>query len=114
MDKKSILIYIIFAAIVIFLIFLIYGYVFPKGVSSDEMMRCEADGDCVPVGCGCSCSGCGGFSYEDVVNKKFENIWYKEHDCKKATICPKVCCEPSRTVCENKKCVVKKDALPLV
>ena len=52
-----------------------------------NMRSCSSAGDCTPVGCSCTCSGCGGFSYEDVVNKKCRDRWYEEHDCKPAKIC---------------------------
>lgn len=71
---------------------------------------CEANNDCVPVGCNCSCSGCGGFSYEEIINKNFVDKWYQQHNCVPPKICLTVCC-PQRTVtCESNKCGVKEES----
>jgi hypothetical protein len=72
-----------------------------------DMRSCASAGDCVPVGCSCTCSGCGGFSFEDVVNKKCEDRWYHRHDCKPTHVCPEVCCPPRTLACENRMCSVK-------
>lgn len=65
------------------------------------------------VECGCSCSGCGGFSYSDIVNKKYADKWYEKHNCERSypRLCPMVCC-PARTLtCNFFMCGVKeKDA----
>lgn len=68
---------------------------------------CEVDDDCLPVECSCKCSGCGGFSYEDVVNKKYAQWWYQSHQCLPNKNCPMVCCPAVFTVCENQLCQVK-------
>jgi hypothetical protein len=61
----------------------------------------------VAVGCTCTCSGCGGFSYQDVVNKNYQEDWYNRHSCSAPLICPQVCCPARQVVCENNTCVVK-------
>lgn len=76
---------------------------------------CDTTSDCVPVGCRCHCSGCGGFSYEDVVNKDYVDKWYDEHNCSPARVCPEVCCTPVVTACEDNSCKVKartRETLP--
>jgi len=75
---------------------------YPRG-----MKYCESKNDCVPVGCGCSCSGCGGFSYEDVINKKFFDQWYQQHNCEPPRICLMVCCPQTTIVCENNRCAAE-------
>ena len=95
--------------LIIFCIFVSY-LVYNKtlfSITLEEMKYCEFDSDCVPVGCVCTCSGCGGFSYEDIINKKYTNAWYYQKNCKPAEICPMVCCGPTKAVCENNMCVVK-------
>ncbi|MBN1771513.1 MAG: hypothetical protein JXB32_09645 [Deltaproteobacteria bacterium] len=67
---------------------------------------CTTAEDCVPVSCSCTCAGCGGFSYEDVVHRDCEAAWYAEHDCSPPTICPGVCCPPRRVDCMEGTCVV--------
>ncbi|MEM4500118.1 MAG: hypothetical protein QXD62_02095 [Candidatus Woesearchaeota archaeon] len=72
----------------------------------EEWFYCETADDCVAVDCGCSCSGCGGFSYDEVINKKYETEWYMLKKCQKSKICPMVCC-PQRTIeCVSNKCTV--------
>ena len=73
----------------------------------DPSKYCTSAKDCVPVMCSCHCSGCGGFSYEDIVNKKYVDKWYKEHNCSPAIACPMVCCPPVIKVCEDNTCKVK-------
>jgi hypothetical protein len=68
---------------------------------------CLSDDDCVPVGCQCHCSGCGGFSYEDVVKDIHVDEWYEEHNCSPPITCPMVCCEPMEIVCEHNMCKIK-------
>ena len=70
-------------------------------VSISEMKYCKSAEDCMPVGCGCSCSGCGGFSYDDIVNKKYADLWYKQNKCEPAKICPTVCCPQRSIVCSD-------------
>ena len=74
----------------------------------DPMVACLTVDDCVAVDCGCSCSGCGGFSYDTVVNKKYEGVWYYERSCEKPELCPQVCCKPAEIVCENNMCGVRE------
>jgi|GEM_PF-6885376 len=84
------------------------GHLITNVQGTDEMFRqCASRSDCVSVGCSCNCSGCGGFSYEDVINKKYVDAWYEKEDCKPAQACPEVCCSPRTIECENKICVVK-------
>lgn len=71
------------------------------------MRACQTASDCVPVRCRCKCSGCGGFAYDDVVNKAHENEWYERKGCPKQVACAEVCCVPSRLACEAGQCVVK-------
>jgi len=87
--------------------FLYYKYLFWKSVTIEEMKHCTSSEECVPVGCICRCSGCGGFSSEDVVNKKYVEAWYYKKGCKPPEICPMVCCKPVTIECENNLCVVK-------
>jgi hypothetical protein len=72
----------------------------------DDWKACHEPEDCVAVGCGCSCSGCGGFSHEDVVSKDFEEAWYEKKGCEPATVCPQVCCPPMSIVCQDGQCAV--------
>ena len=72
--------------------------------TAEEMRKCDTADDCVPVGCKCDCSGCGGFSSEDIVNKKYEDAWYQNHKCEKLQLCLEVCCQPRTIVCENNVC----------
>ncbi len=102
--------YFIFVVLVIILVlvaFFIYKGVSVSSVSLEEMKYCEYDSDCVPVDCGCSCSGCGGFSYEDIVNEKYQKTWHAQNNCKAAEVCPEVCCPEMKVVCENNRCNVK-------
>ena len=73
----------------------------------DNSKYCITSNDCVPVGCVCHCSGCGGFSYEDIVNKNCVDKWYEDHNCSPPRICPMVCCKSTTIVCENNTCKVK-------
>lgn len=73
----------------------------------DPSKYCTSAKDCVPVMCICGCSGCGGFSYEDIVNKNYVDKWYNEHNCSPAMECPEVCCPPVIKVCEDNTCKVK-------
>lgn len=69
------------------------------------MRYCDSVDDCVPVGCTCRCSGCGGFSSEDIINKKYEELWYRKNNCTKPFQCPTVCCFPAKTiVCLDNTC----------
>jgi len=69
---------------------------------------CQTAEDCVPVSCGCKCSGCGGFDFEEIVNKNSAGAWYLQHSCQKPTICLQVCCQPVTIACENNICVAKE------
>ena len=81
-----------------------------QNVSLEEMKSCNTKEDCVVVDCGCSCSGCGGFSYDDAVNKEYEKSWYLANNCEKTADkkCPEVCCLAAELVCENNQCMVKR------
>ena len=75
--------------------------------TADDMKACDTTDDCVTVACACKCSGCGGFYFEDVVNKVFEERWYEEKGCTKANVCPEVCCPGKMTLaCAEGRCVV--------
>ena len=78
----------------------------PVSSASVDKKYCDSASDCVAVSCGCSCSGCGGFSYQDVVNKSHEGEWYDTNTCEPAQMCPMVCCAPATIACENHQCVV--------
>lgn len=73
----------------------------------NESKYCNTADDCVPVGCSCHCSGCGGFWYEDIVNQDYVEFWYDEKGCSPAQDCPDVCCTPVIKVCEENTCKVK-------
>jgi hypothetical protein len=75
-----------------------------KAPTEGEMRTCDAAADCVPVGCACHCSGCGGFSSEDIVNKTCEDLWYERHACEKEKMYLEVCCQPRTLVCEKGLC----------
>ncbi len=70
-----------------------------------DMHECSSASDCVAVGCSCSCSGCGGFSSDDVINRASEQQWYEEQQCEPAHVCPEVCCPPRTIQCEAGRCV---------
>lgn len=89
-------------------IYFAYNQLTQSFVPADDMKYCDSDEECVPVDCGCSCGGCGGFSYDDVVNKKYADEWYNQKGCKHAEICPMVCCPARKVACENNVCVVKE------
>ena len=78
----------------------------PEPGPVDDWHACHDVEDCVPVGCGCSCSGCGGFSYEDIINRDLEQAWYEEKGCEPASVCPEVCCPALTVVCEDGRCGV--------
>lgn len=102
MNPRIILIILILIALIAISIILI------SKVVAKEMKYCKRNNDCVPVGCTCSCSGCGGFPYEEIINKKFTKLWYLQHLCKKPTFCLERCCPPRIAVCENNQCIVKE------
>lgn len=109
MDKK--IKFVIITLIVVGLIigfYFLYNHITLSSVSIQKMKYCVADSDCVPVKCICRCSGCGGFSYEDIVNKKYVDAWYYQQGCKPPQICPAKCCLPRTIACENNVCVVKE------
>ncbi|NIM47191.1 MAG: hypothetical protein GTN40_03470 [Candidatus Aenigmarchaeota archaeon] len=93
------------------IIILILAIVLIAGCTQQSMKidfySCTQDSDCTNVGCGCNCSGCGGFSYDEIINKKYVNEWYQEHNCSPPEFCPAVCCQPMTIVCENNTCGVK-------
>lgn len=74
---------------------------------SADPKYCATVDDCVPVGCGCYCSGCGGFSYEDVVNAGHHDAWYEQHDCEPPMYCIEVCCPAVEITCESNLCGVE-------
>jgi hypothetical protein len=78
----------------------------PSPQEPDGLRACDDPADCVAVRCGCSCSGCGGFDYDDAVNRRFESWWYEAHDCQKSRICPMVCCPKRALVCDDGRCTV--------
>lgn len=78
----------------------------PKSVAATK--HCFFASDCVAVDCGCVCSGCGGFPYDDVINKKYEDIWYEQQGCAKEKMCLTACCSPRSIACEKNVCVVKE------
>ncbi|MBW2262078.1 MAG: hypothetical protein JRG91_08910 [Deltaproteobacteria bacterium] len=78
----------------------------PEPAPVDDWKQCHEAEDCVPVGCGCSCSGCGGFSSEDIINKDHEDAWYEKKGCEPAHVCPEVCCPPMTIVCQDGQCGV--------
>ncbi len=78
----------------------------PAPAPADEWKACHEAEDCVAVGCSCSCSGCGGFSSEDVISKDFEEAWYEEKGCERVHVCPEVCCDPMTIVCQDGLCGV--------
>lgn len=67
--------------------------------------RCRTAGDCVPVTCRCGCSGCGGFAFQDVVNRRYERWWYRTRGCTRGG-CYRRCCPPRRLVCRRGLCTV--------
>jgi hypothetical protein len=75
-------------------------------VSIDEMKFCKTENDCVPVGCKCECSGCGGFDYEEVVNKKYVDQWYQKQGCEPTSICLEECCPGREVACQDQRCIV--------
>jgi hypothetical protein len=75
-------------------------------VSPDKMKFCETESDCIPVGCKCECSGCGGFDYDEVVNKKYVDHWYLNQGCEPPSFCLEVCCPVREIACQNQRCIV--------
>lgn len=76
-----------------------------RDITAEAMRQCQTAADCVPVACTCTCSGCGGFSSEDIINKHSEQAWYQQHQCNPSrVICPDVCCRSRRLVCEAGRC----------
>jgi len=103
---------ILVAGIILLFIYIIFSV--PKGIEKenklDKTRFCLTKKDCVPVDCGCTCAGGNGFSYDDVVNKKYVDKWYKEHECKNSTpnLCPMVICPERKVVCQYFMCNVKE------
>ena len=108
MDQK-LKISLIFVIIIVLGIgtYFLYNHFNLSSISITDMKYCTSADDCAPVDCGCSCSGCGGFSYDDIVNKKYVDAWYYQQGCKSAEICPMVCCSPKTIACEDNYCIVK-------
>ena len=77
-------------------------------IASDDISYCVIASDCVAVECECDCIGCGGFSYDDVINRQYINTWHERQGCEPAEFCPDVCCPPRTIVCENNLCAVKE------
>jgi hypothetical protein len=75
-------------------------------ITIDEMKFCETESDCIPVGCKCDCSGCGGFDYEEVVNKEYVDQWYLDQGCVPTSICLEECCPGREVACQNQRCLV--------
>lgn len=79
---------------------------FDGSLDESNWKNCVNSDDCVQVGCECNCMGCGGFDYQDVVNKEYEDAWYDAHRCSKLKECPKVCCPPRKVLCADNTCQV--------
>ncbi|MDD5221492.1 MAG: hypothetical protein PHV47_02750 [Candidatus Pacebacteria bacterium] len=106
--NKKILIPVICLFIIIIVGFLAWRF-WPNNIgfiTPEEMRVCDVNEDCIPVGCNCTCSGCGGFSYEDIINKEYKNDWYAQNNCSEPEICPMVCCEPAEIRCLNNQCSI--------
>ncbi|MBI5594773.1 MAG: hypothetical protein HY928_01650 [Elusimicrobia bacterium] len=76
-------------------------------VTHEEMTRCAAAADCVAVGCEAGCSGCGGISYDEIVNRRFEGAWYYQKRCAPPgewSVSPMVCCTAGEIVCSQGRC----------
>ena len=77
-------------------------------VTHEEMVGCATAADCVPAECSGHCSGCGGFSFEEIINKKSEKAWYYQKGCRKPLpgemLVPMVCCSPGEIVCAKGNC----------
>jgi hypothetical protein len=87
-------------------LFLLFGIMASSSISEKKMRKCEVNSDCVPVKCTCGCSGCGGFDYDDVINKKYVKWWHIKEWCSPENTCPEVCCTPKEAICENNSCTV--------
>jgi len=97
----------IIAGVIVFLLFQKEDLKYPP-----YEKYCSIPSDCVPVVCECECSGCGGFDYDDVVNKTMVDKWYQEHCPNDGRQCPQVCCkELTEIACENNTCVVETQVL---
>ncbi|MCX6750530.1 MAG: hypothetical protein NTZ83_03665 [Candidatus Pacearchaeota archaeon] len=99
--------FILISVIIILLIIGIYLFALST-ISISKMKYCISKEDCISVDCGCGCSGCGGFSYDDIVNKKYAKAWYLQQGCLPSGVCPEVCCMPRTIECENNACVAKE------
>lgn len=63
----------------------------------------------MPVVCECYCSGCGGFAYDDIVNKEYKDEWHEQQGCVFDEVpqpCLEECCPPRSVACENNQCTV--------
>jgi hypothetical protein len=90
----------------ILFLFLLFGIIAISTIPEEKMKACKTDQDCVPVKCECGCSGCGGFDYDGIVNKKYRAIWHVKEWCSPEKTCPDVCCTPKEAICENSTCTV--------
>lgn len=69
-----------------------------------NLRTCKSAQDCIPVACRHSCGGCGGFDYDDIINKKFETEWYSDAGCYGFGSGPDVCCPSREVTCIASKC----------
>lgn len=105
-----------FFILFLFLFLLILLSLFAFFYFKEDIYHCNSSDDCIAVECGCGCSGCGP-SYDEIINKNYEKIWYFKNGCKpndfddlsNMPLCPMVCCQPGEIKCENHKCVFKRD-----
>jgi len=108
MNKKIIILAVLVLIVATVIVLAIFPGSRPPIYIDEDMKRCEVTEDCVAVGCSCYCSGCGGFAFDDIVNKEFADAWYRQYDCRPAEVCPEVCCPPVVIACENKVCTTKE------
>lgn len=92
-----------------------YGGFFPiwqisdlKNLTIEEMKYCEDDSDCIPVECSCKCSGGSGFTFDEIINKKYKKEWHLQRGCGVPGICPTVICSNTPKIsCVNNQCLVE-------
>ena len=106
-NKKIPLLLVILLIILSLSFFISLNAIMNSRVIQNKMQSCSLKEDCIPVGCRCTCNGCGGFSYEEIINNKYETMWYFSHLCKKPEACDTGCCIPSEIACENGLCIVR-------
>ncbi len=80
--------------------------------TAQDWRACTTTDDCAIVRCSCSCSGCGGFSADDIVHGDHVQDWYSAAGCSEALICPMVCCPPSELACLEGQCTSVSTATP--